>query len=153
MFSINNDDKKIWKKYIENIDSYHLKINGFNKEDINQDPLLEIKTRETKNYNKLLGKGLLKIDAIKDFHGYNLNIAKDVLINFILNSYNSELKNILVITGKGKNNSGVLKKEIPRWLYDREIKKYIISHYTAPKNLGGEGAILIRIKTKKKNLV
>ena len=35
MFSINNDDKKIWKKYIENIDSYHLKINGFNKEDIN----------------------------------------------------------------------------------------------------------------------
>jgi len=58
MFSINNDDKKIWKKYIENIDSYHLKINGFNKEDINQDSLLEIKTRETKNYNKLLGRGL-----------------------------------------------------------------------------------------------
>ena len=152
MFSINNDDKKIWKKYIENIDSYHLKINGFNKEDIDidQDPLLEIKTRETKNYNKLLGKGLLKIDAIKDFHGYNLNIAKDVLINFILNSYKSKLKNILVITGKGKNNSGVLKKEIPRWLYDKEIKKYIISHFTAPKNLGGEGAILIRIKTKKR---
>jgi len=150
MFSINNDDKKIWKKYIQNIDSYHLKINGFNKEDINQDPLLEIKTRETKNYNKLLGRGLLKIDAIKDFHGYNLNIAKDVLINFILNSYKSKLKNILVITGKGKNNSGVLKKEIPRWLYDKEIKKYIISHFTAPKNLGGEGAILIRIKTKKR---
>jgi len=150
MFSINNDDKKIWKKYIENIDSYHLKINGFNKEDIDQDPLLKIKTRETKNYNKLLGKGILKIDAIKDFHGYNLNIAKDVLINFILNSYKSKLKNILVITGKGKNNSGVLKKEIPRWLYDKEIKKYIISHFTAPKNLGGEGAILIRIKTKKR---
>ena len=150
MFSINNDDKKIWKKYIQNIDSYHLKINGFNKEDINQDPLLEIKTRETKNYNKLLGKGLLKIDAIKDFHGYNLNIAKDVLINFILNSYKSKLKNILVITGKGKNNSGVLKKEIPRWLYDKEIKKFIISHFSAPQNLGGEGAILIRIKTKKR---
>ena len=149
MFSINNDDKKIWKKYIENIDSYHLKINGFNKEDINQDPLLKIKTRETKNYNKLLGKGILKIDAIKDFHGYNLNIAKDVLINFILNSYKSNLKNILVITGKGKNNSGILKKEVPRWLYDKEIKKYIISHFSAPKNLGGEGAILIRIKTKK----
>ena len=150
MFSINNDDKKIWKKYIENIDSYHLKINGFNKEDINQDPLLEIKARETKNYNKLLGRGLLKIDAIKDFHGYNLNIAKDVLINFILNSYKSNLKNILVITGKGKNNSGILKKEIPRWLYDKEIKKFIISHFSAPQNLGGEGAILIRIKTKKR---
>jgi len=150
MFSINNDDKKIWKKYIENIDSYHLRINGFNKKNINQDTLLEIKTRETKNYDKLLGKGLLKIDAIKDFHGYNLNIAKDVLINFILNSYKSNLKNILVITGKGKNNSGVLKKEIPRWLYDKEIKKYIISHFSAPRNLGGEGAILIRIKTKKR---
>jgi len=149
MFSINNDDKKIWKKYIENIDSYHLKINGFNKEDINQDPLLEIKTRETKNYNKLLGKGLLKIDAIKDFHGYNLNIAKDVLINFILNSYKSNLKNILVITGKGKNNSGILKKEVPKWLHDKEIKKYIISHISAPQNMGGEGAILVRIKTKK----
>jgi DNA-nicking Smr family endonuclease len=150
MFSINNDDRKIWKKYIENIDSYHLKISRFNKKDMNQDPLLEIKRRETKNYNKLLGKGLLKIDAIKDFHGYNLNIAKDVLINFILNSYKSNLKNILVITGKGKNNSGVLKKEIPRWLYDKEIKKYIISHFSAPKNLGGEGAILIRVKTKKR---
>ena len=149
MFSINNDDKKIWKKYITNIDSFYLKINALNKKEINRNPLLKIKTNETKNYNKLLRKGLLKIDAIKDFHGYNLSSAKHVLINFVLNSYNANLKNILVITGKGKNNSGILKKEVPKWLYDKEIKRYIISHISAPQNMGGEGAILVRIKTKK----
>ena len=59
MFSINNDDKKIWKKYISNIDSYYLKINALNKKEINRNPLLKIKTNETKNYNKLVRKGLL----------------------------------------------------------------------------------------------
>jgi DNA-nicking Smr family endonuclease len=79
-------------------------------------------------------------------------IAKDSFKNFILLTLISlNYKNILVITGKGKNNSGVLKKEFLDWLYDKEISKYIISHSCMRlKNLGGEGAILIRIKNKKK---
>ena len=65
---------------------------------------------------------------------------------FIITSYNRKHKNILVITGKGKDNAGVLKKELPHWLYEKEVSKYMISHMSAPKKLGGEGAVLIRLK-------
>jgi DNA-nicking Smr family endonuclease len=100
----------------------------------------------------LLKKGLLKLDNVIDFHGYRLNDARIVLKNFIIMSYKSNYKNILVITGKGQNNSGALKKELPNWLCEKEMSKYIISHRHAPKNLGGEGAVLIRVKNKNKSL-
>ena len=59
---------------------------------------------------------------------------------------------MLVITGKGYNNRGVLKKELPQWLYDKHFNKFLVNFRNAPKHLGGEGAILIRIKNKFKDL-
>ena len=67
-------------------------------------------------------------------------------------AYNRKHKNILVITGKGKDNSGVLKKELPSWLSEKEISKYTVSHMSAPKKLGGEGAVLIRLKNINKSI-
>ena len=149
MSSINKDDKKTWLEYISKFDGYYLKASETNKVNLNKKSFFDNKYKETKSYKKLLKKGLFKIDAIADFHGYNLNDAKFNLTNFVLNSYKSNLKNILVITGKGKNNSGVLRKELPMWLYNKEIKKYIIDYISAPQNLGGDGTLLIRIRTKK----
>ena len=59
-------------------------------------------------------------------------------------------RNILIITGKGLNKTGLLKKEVPIWLNEREIKKILISYENAPKSFGGEGALIIRLKNKEK---
>ena len=95
-------------------------------------------------------KGKIKLDDIIDLHGYKLGNAKIAFVNFINKSYLSNNKIILVVTGKGYNNMGVLRKELPKWLSEKEISKYIISFNFAPKKFGGTGAFLIRIRTKGK---
>jgi DNA-nicking Smr family endonuclease len=151
MFSITKDDKKIWTEYVSNLNSHTLKFNPKNSVKSNNS-LYKFNLRETKSFSKVLKKGLLKLDDVVDFHGYRLNDARIVLKNFLIMSYKSNYKNILVITGKGQNNSGALKKELPNWLCEKEISKYIISYMNAPQNLGGEGAVLIRVKNKNKSL-
>ena len=151
MFSITKEDKKIWTEYVSDLNSYTLKLNPKNNV-ISNKPLYKINLKESKSFSKLLKKGLLKLDNVVDFHGYRLNDAKIALKNFVIMSYKFNHKNILVITGKGQNNSGALKKELPNWLCQKEVSKYIISFMHAPKNLGGEGAVLIRVKNKNKSL-
>ena len=151
MFSITKDDKKIWTNYVSNLNSHTLKFNPKNNVKSNKS-LYKINLKESKSFSKLLKKGLLKLDNVVDFHGYRLNDAKIVLKNFVIMSYKSNYQNILVITGKGQNNSGALKQELPKWLCEKEVSKYIISFMHAPKNLGGEGAVLIRVKNKNKNM-
>ena len=151
MFFISKEDKKIWSEYISNINSHSLNFNS-NKEIVNKKSFLSPNFRETRSFPKLIKKGLLRVDSIIDLHGYRLNDARIAFKKFIVLSYNRKLKNILVITGKGKDNAGVLKKELPSWLYEKEISKYIVSYMSAPKKLGGEGAVLIRLKNINKSV-
>ena len=62
----------------------------------------------------------------------------------------AKIRNILIITGKGLNNQGVLKKEVPLWLEDQNIKFFLVGYETAPNNIGGTGALLVRVRNKYK---
>ena len=151
MFFISKEDKKLWSEYISNINSYSLNFN-LNKKIVGKNYSSNSNFKETKSFPKLIKKGLLKVDSVMDLHGYRLNDARIAFKKFIIMSYNHKHKNILVITGKGKDNSGVLKKELPSWLSEKEISKYTVSHMSAPKKLGGEGAVLIRLKNINKSI-
>ena len=109
MFFISEEDKKIWSEYISNFDSYSLKFNP-NKKVIGKKSFSNANIKETKSFSKLLKKGLLRVDSVIDLHGYRLNDARIAIKKFIVMAYNRQHKNILVITGKGKDNAGVLKK-------------------------------------------
>lgn len=152
MFFISKEDKKLWSEYISNINSYSLNFN-LNKKIVGKKYSSNSNLKETKSFPKLVKKGLLRVDSVMDLHGYRLNDARIAFKKFIIMSYNRKHKNILVITGKGKDNSGVLKKELPSWLSEKEISKYTVSHMSAPKKLGGEGAVLIRLKNINKSIV
>ncbi len=151
MFFISKEDKKIWSEYISNIDSYSLNFNS-NKKIIGKKSFSNPNFKETKSFSKLIKKGLLRVDSVIDLHGYRLKDARIAIKKFIVMAYNRKHKNILVITGKGKDNAGVLKKELPNWLCEKEISKYMVSHMSAPKKLGGEGAVLIRLKNINKSV-
>ena len=151
MFFISEEDKKIWSEYISNIDSYSLNFNS-NKKIIGKKSFSKANVKETKSFSKLIKKGLLRVDSVIDLHGYRLKDARTAIKKFIVMAYNRKHKNILVITGKGKDNAGVLKKELPNWLCEKEISKYMVSHMSAPKKLGGEGAVLIRLKNINKSV-
>ena len=93
----------------------------------------------------------MKPDGILDLHGYTLYSGKLILNKYIINCYEKNIRNILIITGKGNNNKGALKEEVPKWLNEKILKRYLINFDLAPKHFGGEGALLVRIKNKYKN--
>ena len=79
--------------------------------------------------------------------------ARIALQKYILNAYEKNIRNILIITGKGYNNKGILKEEVPLWLNDQNLMSLLINFEIAPKEFGGDGALLVKIKNKKKNLL
>ena len=151
MVFISKNDKKIWEEYIINFKQFTLNIDIRNKE--KKVKILKkdlIQKNDPVNSYKLFKKGKIKPDGIIDLHGYTLKVGKIKLENYILKSYENNLRNIIIITGKGSNNMGALKKEVPIWLENQNIKKFLISFETAPNNFGGSGALLVRIKNKYK---
>ena len=159
MIFLSNEDKEVWEKYKLNM--HKLRIDP---KKINIDSNTEIKSQSLpknskKNYIfnntfdkflKLLNKRRIEPDGIIDLHGFKLQEAKLILKNYVFQAFNNNKRNILIITGKGLNKTGALKKEVPIWLNEREIKKILVSYENAPKSFGGEGALIIRLKNKEK---
>ena len=159
MIFLSKEDKETWEKYKLNmhklrIDIKKIETNSYNK-NLNQ----SFQKKNNKNYIlnntydkflKLLNKKRIEPDGIIDLHGFNLKEAKLKLKNYVFEAFNSNKRNILIITGKGLNKTGLLKKEVPIWLNEKEIKKILISYENAPKSFGGEGALVIRLKNKQK---
>ena len=151
MVFISKNDKKTWEEYIINFNKFTLNIDTFNKEKKTKKTKLDlIQTNDSSNSYKLFKKGKIKPDGIIDLHGYNLKTGKTKLESYLLKSYENNFRNILIITGKGLNNMGSLRKEVPIWLEDQKIKIFLISYETAPYFFGGAGALLVRIKNKYK---
>ena len=68
---------------------------------------------------------------------------------------------MLVITGKGKTASehdayfarrerdrGVLKRNVPRWLEEPDVRSIVVSYTTAAIRHGGEGALYVHLRSK-----
>ena len=156
---LSNEDKETWEKYKLNmhklrIDTKKIDINS-NIKNLNQSLTKKSKknffiNNKFDKFIKLLNKRKIEPDGIIDLHGYKLKEAKLILKNYVFKAYNNNSRNILIITGKGLNKSGALKKEVPIWLDERDIKKILICYENAPKSFGGEGALIIRLKNKEK---
>ena len=159
MIFLTEEDKEIWKEYTLNMNNLRLKIRKIETKSNNDNSSTHLINKNRKNYIyndtfnksvKLLNKKRIEPDGIIDLHGLKLQEAKLILKNYIFQSFDNNRRNILIITGKGLNKTGVLKKEVPIWLNEREIKKFLISYEDAPKSFGGEGALIIRLKNKQK---
>ncbi len=144
MITITKNDKKVWKNYVSNFEKYIL----FSQNQTNFIGKNEKSLNGFKNFRKK--KFVPEISL--DLHGHTLYSAKLLLHKFISNCYEKNIRNVLIITGKGQNNKGVLKEEVPRWLSDKLFNKYLVSINVASKQFGGEGALILRIKNRyKKN--
>ena len=159
MIFLSNEDKVIWEKYKLNMHKLRIdpKTIDINSNITNLNKALLKKTKKNYIFNntfdkfiKLLNKRRITPDGIIDLHGFKLQEAKLILKRFVFHAFNNNKRNILIITGKGLNKTGALKKEVPIWLNEREIKKILIRYENAPKSFGGEGALIIRLKNKEK---
>jgi len=95
-----------------------------------------------------------------DLHGYSLSEANEKIKKVIINSYNSGVKKILVVTGKGLHSQNeknpyvskdlsILKYSVPNFIEkNMELKNLIIDMKEANLEDGGSGAFYIYLKKK-----
>ena len=105
-----------------------------------------------------------KINKVRklDLHGYSLDDANKEVKKFIIESFNQNYKNLLIVTGKGSRsksydnpyiseNLSVLKNSIPEYIKNNENLNSIVKKIIrADRKDGGEGAINIFLKNNKK---
>lgn len=104
-----------------------------------------------------LDKGNLAIEARIDLHGMRQREAHSALRKFLHWARGKDYRHVLVITGKGslrdegtsfyeEDARGVLRQAVPHWLSHGDLAPLIVSFSEAPRRLGGEGALYVRLR-------
>ena len=153
MSLISKNDKKVWENYISNFNNFSINFQNSKNNQVNKQTKIFLKNSFSHGQLNSYKNRKVRPEGVLDLHGYRLHNAKIALQKYILNAYEKNIRNILIITGKGYNNKGILKKEVPLWLNDQNLKSLLVNFEIAPKEFGGEGALLVKIKSKKKNLL
>ena len=131
---LSKEDKKVWEDFIKNPSDI------FDKD----------KNNLKKNKNQRFKF---------DLHGFTLDEANKKVKEIIINCFEKKYKEILLITGKGMHSSnekdtyvskdlGKLKFSVPDFIKtDEELSKLTLSISEADFKDGGEGAIIIRLRS------
>lgn len=99
---------------------------------------------------KRLGRGSEKIDVVLDLHGLTMAQAHTQLHHTLSMAHHRAQRTVLVITGKGKDGEGVLRRSLPVWL-DAEVALGVVQGYdTAAVHHGGSGAFYVRVRAARK---
>ena len=134
--NISEKDKKDWQDFIDG------------KE--------KLKNKDI-NYNNRVN---LQKNLSIDLHGHTLSEANEKIKKVIINSYNSGVKKILVVTGKGLHSQNekdpyvskdlsILKYSVPNFIEkNMELKNLITEMKEASLEDGGSGAFYIYLKKK-----
>jgi DNA-nicking Smr family endonuclease len=102
-----------------------------------------------------LGTGRLAVEARLDLHGMRQRDAHAALRKFVKWAVAKDYRHVLVITGKGGSaeekksfgeDRGVLRQAVPHWLIHGDLAPLIVSFSEAPRRLGGEGALYVRLR-------
>ncbi len=129
-----------------------------NSESPNEPPPATGTDRRTE---KKLRQGKFPIEGRLDLHGHTQAQAHNELIQFIERGFGQGQRCLLVITGKGsgkrkeggglfESEPGVLRGEVPRWLTEWPLTGKVITFTPAQPKHGGEGALYVYLRRKKK---
>jgi len=111
-----------------------------------------------------IGTGKVEIDGRIDLHGMRQAEAHAALRRFLMRAYSEGRRWLLVITGKGAplrrgdddeglvgvrdHERGVLKRNVPRWLAEPELRSIVVGFTTAAIRHGGEGALYVQLRRR-----
>lgn len=104
--------------------------------------------------------GKVSIDAILDLHGLQRSDAHARLRSFLRNSQTKGHRTLLIVTGKGgeveagdrlarssgRPGRGILRRSVPEWLEEPELRDVVLSYTTAGLRHGGSGALYVRLR-------
>ena len=131
-------------------------------------PVPELAAFDRKSAKRLRG-GQIEIDARMDLHGMHQNEAHAALRRFLFSCHANGARWVLVITGKGAPRRsgwfsddgeparggfeseaprGVLRRNVPRWLAEPDLRAIVVSYTQAAISHGGEGAIYVQLRKR-----
>lgn len=96
-----------------------------------------------------LRKGSYPIDARLDLHGMSAQRAHAALEAFVSAQFERGSRCLLVITGKGKESGGVLRRSLAGWLEAPALRPMILSLETAQPKHGGNGASYVLLRRRR----
>ena len=108
-----------------------------------------------------LRRGQMVIDGRLDLHGQTQADAHRAVHAFVAAGYRSGKRCFLIITGKGgarddfdssfmpDRDSGVLRRNLPRWLGEPSVRNMILRLQSARPQHGGDGAYYVLLRRKR----
>ena len=88
------------------------------------------------------------IAARVDLHGMNQDVARAVLERFLHRAWEDGYRAVLVITGKGVQGDGILRRRVPEWLAAPQLASLVAGVSEAHRRHGGEGALYVALKRR-----
>lgn len=113
---------------------------------------------DRRNFDRLR-KGRLRPEAYLDLHGMTADVAHARLNEFVQAAHVSDLRLVLVITGKGRVwhddsgvmplRKGILRHSVPHWLAQPTLKSRILQVSQAHDKHGGGGALYVYLRRRR----
>ena len=96
-----------------------------------------------------LAQGQIPIEARLDLHGLTAAQAERRLARFVDQAARTGVRCVLVITGKGSEGKGVLRRLVPLWLKTPPLSGQILAISQARQADGGGGALYVMLRRKR----
>jgi DNA-nicking Smr family endonuclease len=101
-----------------------------------------------------VARGQRPIDGAIDLHGKRQAEAHRALLDFVARMHRQHATLVLVVTGKGapdpvpfaEHERGVLRRLVPIWLSELQMRRQVIGFEEAPRQHGGSGALYVRLR-------
>lgn len=100
------------------------------------------------NRERRISVGREEIGGRLDLHGMDQDQARAALQAFVLRAVQEGHRAVLIITGRGKTGSGVLRRRAPDWLAEHPLRSVVAGVARAHRRHGGEGALYVALKRR-----
>ena len=118
-------------------------------------PLADFDRRKARQ----IASGKIEVEARIDLHGSRQRDARASLRAFLLAAHAKGHKTVLVITGKGaeepadalgslmgERQRGVIRRSVPHWLEEPDLRAVVLSYTQASPRHGGAGALYVQLR-------
>lgn len=161
---LTTDEKKLWRRVAASVKSRR-PIPVVDGDDIDEAPAPKrvaatmppkvsapvVRTKaapapQDRGNEKRVRRGKLEIGGKLDLHGHTQDTGRAALARFLRAAQTRGDRTVIVITGMGRGGEGVLKKRLPEWLAERDIRAFVSGFAPAHRTHGGAGAFYVFLK-------
>lgn len=153
-------DHPVQKRLASEADLQMLRKTGLSGKKKTSNQPVPLQHQIDRKERKRIIQGRKSIDARLDLHGMTQKEAHIALFGFLRSCHRQDHRHVLIITGKGSrglpdpydqgDGKGILRRVVPKWLSEADIRDIIVGFEEAHPSLGGAGALHIRLRSRNK---